>query len=225
MNTIIQLSQRLLGFAKRNSLYITAILLIASLATIIGLGVSLGTAQNIIDANANIAVTAPPEITPPAVDTDKDKDQDKTEDPTPDPEPEPQAFILPSSGTITNDFALSMVWNSTLEEFSTHNGVDFAGDDLSVVAVLDGTVSKIGYDALNGNYVVLTHDNGYETGYYSLENPVSMSIGDKVNQSTELGKMSTSMASEANLGAHLHFEVTKNGEFINPLDVLALDEK
>lgn len=67
-----------------------------------------------------------------------------------------------------------------------------------------------------GNYVKLQHNDGYETIYGHLKT-VNFNMGDIVQEGQIIGYMgATGMA----YGAHLHFEVRKNGIAINPAPFL-----
>ena len=70
-----------------------------------------------------------------------------------------------------------------------------------------------------------TTRTGYQTRYYSLDEHVQVAKGDKVEKGQLLGTMSASRGSESLAGNHLHFEMSKDGVDIDPLDVLVLEEK
>lgn len=65
-----------------------------------------------------------------------------------------------------------------------------------------------------GNYVKLQHSDGYETLYCHMAyGSINVNVGDVVEAGQQIGYMgATGMA----FGAHLHFEVRKNGTAINP---------
>jgi murein DD-endopeptidase MepM/ murein hydrolase activator NlpD len=100
----------------------------------------------------------------------------------------------------------------------SHRGVDIAaGTGASVyasdsgVVVLAGGVSN-GY----GNVIYIDHGNGYSTVYAHLSQ-----INVRICQSVSRGQLIGLAGSTGNsTGAHLHFEVRRNGGFINPWSVL-----
>ena len=61
--------------------------------------------------------------------------------------------------------------------------------------------------------------------YKSLNKDVKVSVGDKVAAGQAIGSIADTMAQELNSGAHLHFELLKNGSNINPNDYLDLGTK
>lgn len=216
-------AKRFGGFMKRNAMYFLILLCIASVATIIALSVTGNFGKTDIDlsgSNTDIGGDTPVINQP---------DDPVINDPVDDPvinEPKPLSFTAPVNGGVTVDYSDTvLVWSSTLEQYSVHTGLDFTSEDQKVFAAAAGTVSETGYDMLNGYYVVISHDEGYETRYYSLAEQLNVDAKDKVTEGQLIGTMSTSMATESLDGAHLHFEMSKNGEDINPVTVLVLNEK
>lgn len=204
------------GFMKRNAFYFLIVLCIASVATVIALAVTYNT-NTPTDGNVTDQPDTPV-INPDNPDPDNPDNPDNTKN---------QTFISPcNDGTVSNNYSdTQLVWSPTLKQFATHLGLDFTSNDLNVYASCEGTVKEIGHNDLDGYYVILTHENGYTTKYMSLEAASDLKVNDKVTQGQLLGKMSTSQGSESLDGAHLHFEMWKDGEQINPLEVLVLGEK
>lgn len=208
------------GFLKRNAFYFLIILCIASIATVIALAVTRNAKSTVgqeIEAN-----NTPNEQKPADTETGGQE--------TPKPEDKPAkkelTFIMPTNGTIIRDYSDSvLVWSATLKQYSTHLGTDFTSEDGNVFASADGAVKEVGYNALDGHYIVLTHADGYVTKYMSLESAPTFKIGAVVKQGELIGKMSTSQGSESLDGNHLHFEMYKDNEQINPIDVFVLEEK
>lgn len=98
-----------------------------------------------------------------------------------------------------------------------HSGTDFApGYGASVYASMRGRVKYAGYMGGYGKLVVLDHGNGYTTRYGHLSR-ILVRKGKYVGQGQQIGKVGNTGRST---GAHLHFEVRKNGRAINPRTVL-----
>lgn len=97
------------------------------------------------------------------------------------------------------------------------SGVSFGGkENFDVVSVLDGTVITVKEDQLLGNVVEIQHENGMISSYQSLST-VKVKKDDAVKQGQIIGKSGLSNISKE-LGSHLHFELMKQGELVNPLD-------
>ncbi|WP_165664593.1 M23 family metallopeptidase [Metapseudomonas otitidis] len=96
---------------------------------------------------------------------------------------------------------------------SYHKGVDFAakaGSD--VLAVGAGVVTWSGRKSGYGNLVEISHADGYRTLYaHNQRNLVD--VGDLVQRGQAIAKVGSSGRST---GAHVHFEVTRDGEVVNP---------
>lgn len=102
-----------------------------------------------------------------------------------------------------------------------HDHIDIAGDGVEgadVYASLAGTVSEAGFDAEQGNYIVIDHDNGIETFYRHLDK-LQFSAGDPVAAGDTIG----TVGSTGNVtGPHLAFGVFVDGMAVNPLEYLKI---
>ncbi len=137
-------------------------------------------------------------------------------------------FTLPMrNATVAKDYSASeLQFNETLKQWEIHKAIDFvATDDTNVYAVANGTVSNVFTNYLEGTVIEISHSDGLVTVYKSLNEDVNVKIGDKVKAGDIIGSVSETMAQELNTGAHLHFEMQKNGKKINPNDYLDLGEK
>lgn len=96
-----------------------------------------------------------------------------------------------------------------------NSGVSYgAKDPFDVIAILDGTVSKVTEDELLGKIVEITHSNEIISTYQSL-GEVAVKENDVVTQGQIIGKSGTSNIS-ADLGNHLYFELAVKGNIVNP---------
>jgi murein DD-endopeptidase MepM/ murein hydrolase activator NlpD len=94
-----------------------------------------------------------------------------------------------------------------------HAGVDFAGPVGSrVIAVGPGVVSFSGYKSGYGNVVEITHPTGYMTRYgHNSRNLVR--VGQSVQKNDAIAVIGSTGRST---GTHVHFEVLRNGNVLNP---------
>ena len=135
----------------------------------------------------------------------------------------PITFIYPVKDyTLGNSYSDSeMVYNKTLNEYTTHLGIDFiVANEAEVYASLAGTIESVKQDTLNGTTVVIDHGNGLKTSYSSLSTNLVVGEGEKVETGQVIGYASASAGGEAGLGAHVHFEASENGKQINPMTYL-----
>ena len=78
------------------------------------------------------------------------------------------------------------------------------------------TVIDAGYNSYNGNYLKISHGNGLETMYLHCSK-LLVSSGSRVSKGQTIARSgATGMVS----GAHLHFVVKKNGNYVNPQNYL-----
>jgi murein DD-endopeptidase MepM/ murein hydrolase activator NlpD len=99
-----------------------------------------------------------------------------------------------------------------------HAGVDFAGTPGSrVIAVGPGVVSFSGYKTGYGNVVEITHPTGYMTRYG--HNSVNLvHVGENVQRNQAIAIIGSSGRST---GTHVHFEVERDGQVLNPMRYLS----
>ncbi|SFP27518.1 Peptidase family M23 [Oscillibacter sp. PC13] len=134
----------------------------------------------------------------------------------------PQLVVSPLQGTVVAAFSVDeLVYNETLEDWRTHDGVDIAAQQgTAVTAACAGTVLSISDDTLMGTTVVLEHQDGYQTTYANLQSKPTVSEGESVSAGQVIGAVGTTASAESAQGPHLHFSVTKDGDAVNPDDFL-----
>ena len=102
-------------------------------------------------------------------------------------------------------------------KFIPNMGVSLSRSDnktFDIQAALSGEVTRSEKVPSVGNLVEIKHDDGLATIYYSLAD-VKVAKGDTVKQGDVIAKAGRNEI-EKDLGVHLHFEVHKGGEPVNP---------
>lgn len=113
---------------------------------------------------------------------------------------------------ISNSFG-SRVHPATGETVS-HDGVDFAAEEgTAVMAAADGVVYETGFNADDGYYVIIQHENG-ELTHYNHCKEILVGTGDSVSRG---GQIATVGNTGKSTGAHLHFAIEQNGVYISPV--------
>ena len=209
---------------KRRSLYY---ILLSACALVVAAAITLTVVFFPQPGDSQLDNNDPPIENPDDNDDDKDDDDDDDEDPG-EPGGTEIVFSLPVSGATVGT-GYTFWYNSTLNRYNLHTGVDFKAEaGTSVTAAYAGTVESVTQTLLEGGKVVIDHGNGLKTEYASIDVSESLRAGDKVEQGDVLGTVSAAadaMGNEYNEGAHLHFEVVEDGESIDPVAYLDLSEK
>lgn len=138
-----------------------------------------------------------------------------------------EPMVMPLNGEIINPYSCGeLVKSTTTNIWATHNGVDIACDlGAQVKAVAKGTITDVGEDPLWGNYVIIDHDNGYETKYCSLNASLPVKKGDEVSSGTIIGSVADSAQIEIADQTHLHFEMKQNGKYVDPIQTISPSSK
>ncbi len=124
----------------------------------------------------------------------------------------------PMPGRISSPFGWRI--HPTLKTKKFHNGVDLpVANGTRLNALGNGTVIAVGNESGGGNYIRVRYDNGYESFYCHLQKS-TVKKGQRVNAGQEIAKSDNTGIYTT--GAHLHFELRKNGKLIDPCSVLKL---
>lgn len=103
--------------------------------------------------------------------------------------------------------------NPVSGKYKLHSGLDLAcGEGSSIYAVLGGTVTTSEYSNSYGNYIIIDHENGYQT-LYAHCSKLLKSKGDTVKRGDVIALVGSTGNST---GPHLHIEVRENGERLDP---------
>ena len=125
------------------------------------------------------------------------------------------SFVWPSASSrkVTSEFGSRK--HPVYGTYRYHYGIDIgASYGTSILAADSGTVLTATYNSSYGNYVVITHGNGYRTLYAHMSK-IYASKGDSVRQGDVVGLVGSTGVST---GPHIHFEIIKDGAKVNPLD-------
>ena len=121
--------------------------------------------------------------------------------------PPSSGWLWPVNGLITSRFGPSHPL-----------GIDINGSFVPVAAAQGGVVVFAGGDRCcsYGLYIEIQHAGGYSTRYAHLSQ-FNVSLGQVVSQGQNIGVTGNSGNST---GPHLHFEMRRNGQIVNPMSFL-----
>lgn len=128
-------------------------------------------------------------------------------------------YAPPVSGSVVQAFSGDeLVYNETLADWRTHNGVDYAcATGSTVTAPTAGTVATVSNGGNWGGVLELTDADGRTWHLCGVE--ASVKAGDTVTCGQEVGKAS-GISCEAAVGSHVHLEVMKDGKYQNPAEII-----
>lgn len=130
-------------------------------------------------------------------------------------------FAKPVEGTLARAYSETPVWSDTTETYRPNFGIDIKANlGKAVKAVLTGKVIEVGANEDGyGTQVVIDHQNGVKTVYANLDkNSIQVKKGQAVKKGGQIGKVGNTSLRTAfeKYGSHLHFEVLKSNEQVDP---------
>ena len=116
------------------------------------------------------------------------------------------------SYTLTSPFGMRT--HPITGGYKMHNGIDMAAPEgTPIYAAKGGQVSIAAYSASAGNYVQINHGDGYRSVYMHMTG-YTVKPGQYVAQGQLIGYVGNTGASKGN---HLHFGISLNGSYVNPV--------
>lgn len=131
-------------------------------------------------------------------------------------------FSWPLEGNISMEYAKDkLIYSKTLDEWITHNGIDIEGEEASPVkAVADGKVKDIKLDPRYGNTIIIEHESGYVSIYSNLTTTDLVKINKTISKGDIISGVGKGYGFESEENPHVHYELLKDGNNVNPLDFL-----
>lgn len=128
------------------------------------------------------------------------------------------SFSKPVEGEIVKEFAQdNLIYSNTLEEWTTHTGIDIKAEKTTVVKAAEaGMVKSIKNDPRYGLTIVIEHQNGFQTVYSNLLTSEFVVEGENVEKGQSLGTVGNTAAFEIADEPHLHFEILKDSVAVDP---------
>jgi murein DD-endopeptidase MepM/ murein hydrolase activator NlpD len=125
-------------------------------------------------------------------------------------------FQMPTAGWKSSDFG--MRYDPYYHVSQLHAGVDIAAPGgQAIYAAGDGRVVTAGWSGGYGNYTCISHGQYQGSDLatcYGHQSAILVSVGQSVRRGQLIGRVGSTGAST---GSHLHFEVRRGGDPVNPL--------
>lgn len=116
-----------------------------------------------------------------------------------------------SAYRISSGFGMRM--HPIFKEKKMHNGVDIpAKKGTPVLASADGLVVSVKFNKSRGRWIIIKHNETYSSSYSQLSE-FNVVEGESIKQGDVIGYVGSSGLSTA---PHLHYEVLKNGAYVDP---------
>ena len=130
------------------------------------------------------------------------------------------ASTQPVSGRILNGYSGDeLVYNKTLGDWRTHNGIDYAcAKDTAVLSPTAGTVVLAGSDGSWGPTVALKDSSGRIWRLCGVASP-TVKEGDTVTAGQTLGRVG-SVSCECAEESHIHLEVKQDNTYLDPAKLM-----
>jgi murein DD-endopeptidase MepM/ murein hydrolase activator NlpD len=128
---------------------------------------------------------------------------------------------LPTGSPIANQIGLSSNFGARIDPFTRslaqHPGVDFsAPSGTPILASGDGVVLRAEYDGAYGNFIEIEHADQF-VSKYAHARKLHVQVGQKIKRGQLIAEVGSTGRST---GAHLHYEISRNGTIINPMQIL-----
>ncbi len=125
-----------------------------------------------------------------------------------------EGLVAPVPGRITSRYGMRR--HPILGYRRMHSGLDFrARHGTPIYAATDGTVNFSGRNGGYGNFVRIRHGGGLSTGYAHMSR-IAVRNGEEVRRGQVIGYVGSTGLST---GPHLHYEMYRNGQKIDPASV------
>ena len=138
--------------------------------------------------------------------------------------PVAESFISPvQNGKVLRGFSGDeLVADETMGDWRGHHGVDIACENGGqVCAIGDGKVVKVFHDQQTGYCITIDHGNGVVSTVRGLMENATVKEGDTVKMGAVIGGGGNTMAVESKMEPHIHLEVTKDEELIDPATLIS----
>ena len=123
--------------------------------------------------------------------------------------------IYPAFGNISDGYGMRI--DPFSSELAFHWGIDISNEaGTPIYATADGVIVSTKYEPGYGKFIVIDHQNGYETLYGHMS-AFKVRAGDTVHKGQIIGMMGSTGEST---GPHVHYEVRIGGAKVNPAGYL-----
>ena len=135
------------------------------------------------------------------------------------------SYVTPVEGKLLkNHDSETLVYSVTMNDYRVHLGIDVeAPVGSAVYSIADGKIKSVYQDYMMGTCIEIEHKNGIVSCYKNLGEilPEGIKEGATVTSGQLIAGVGETAIIEQCDEAHLHFEIKKNDEYVNPLDYIS----
>lgn len=133
-----------------------------------------------------------------------------------------QVYVWPVVGDIERSCCLNTLsYDITMRDWRTHEGVDIAAPlGTEVNAAHSGVVESVFEDEFFGTVVCVSHGDGICSYYANLAATPAVAVGTWVEPGQTIGSVGDTALCEIGQGTHLHYAVTVDGSWVDPMNYL-----
>ncbi len=129
-------------------------------------------------------------------------------------------WSMPLEGRVSSEFGMRKLGHE--DRARMHKGLDIAAPEgTPIQAARGGVVEFAGERGGYGNTVVVDHGDGTRT-LYAHASELLVEEGQRVRRGEQIAKVGSTGRST---GPHLHFEVRRDGEAVDPAPLLRMDKQ
>lgn len=175
-------------------------------------------AATVTPVKPTVTATPRPTATVPAVAATPSA----TVQPTPTPKSAPTSLTWPVQGEVLTSYSVeTLAYDVTMADWRTHAGVDIAAAaGTEVRAPASGVVVEVTEDVMLGTTVVIDHGGDLTTTCANLASVPTVEVGDEVTVGDIIGSVGNTAIAESALASHLHFSVEREGQSVDPMELL-----
>lgn len=217
-----EVKERLKGLVKTKGLYLVLLLALLGgsyyLVTNDAVFNNSGTKTYIIGSDSLPGRPAPDEALTGAATVPPELMEQPGAHSAPAAAPESPSLVPPLPGQISTGYGFA--YAPTFGDYRFHPGVDFvapAGTEVRAAAA--GLVKQVEYGEAWKYRLVIDISDDYQTVYAHLDS-IAVAKGDRVETGEVLGTIGEPGAAEGGTRPHLHFELLKNGNTVDPLPAM-----
>lgn len=142
--------------------------------------------------------------------------------PTPVPKSAPTSLTWPVQGEVLTNYSVeTLAYDVTMADWRTHAGIDIAAAaGTEVRAPASGVVLEVMEDVMLGTTVVIDHGGNLTTTCANLAAVPTVEVGDEVTVGDIIGSVGSTAIAESALPSHLHFSVEREGQSVDPMELL-----